>query len=476
MVFAPAMQKTAPETGLSEAYDVVVIGGGFSGASFLLHLVRHLGGRGSIAIIEPREDLGRGVAYSTSDPAHRINTFASRMTVFPDDRLHFDRWVRESGAVEGDPAAMLPDGRMVPQRAVFGTYVGQQLRHAIEVSGVRVDHIRSQASAMMAVHDGWHVLTEGGRVLSASSAVIAASHQPPEIPQSLEPAAADPRFISDPWRETALAAVHPQDDVIIVGTGLTMADIVASLDGRGHRGRIHAISRRGLLSRGQSESERIQFGDFAESPSRTARQLVRRIRTTLREADRAGLGWHPVFHAVGRDATPIWAALDNAERVRLLRHLRPYWDVHRFRIAPQVEGAVRRGLQSGRLSVTAASILGAEMGERIKLDLRLRRSGKFAIAGGDKIILATGVGQNRVFETSALLQGLKESGRARPDSLRLGIDVNARSQALRANGEPNENLYVAGPLARAFFGELMGANQILNHAHDLARSIASRIS
>ncbi|MCV4732726.1 FAD-dependent oxidoreductase, partial [Escherichia coli] len=59
-----------------------------------------------------------------------------------------------------------------------------------------------------------------------------------------------PALIANPWQPGALDAIAPHARVAVMGTGLTMADTVATLDRLGHRGSIVAFSRHGLLSRG----------------------------------------------------------------------------------------------------------------------------------------------------------------------------------------------------------------------------------
>ena len=54
------------------------------------------------------------------------------------------------------------------------------------------------------------------------------------------------RYAKDPWAAGALD-VDPDGEVLLLGTGLTMLDIAIALKEHGHRGVIHAVSRRGLL-------------------------------------------------------------------------------------------------------------------------------------------------------------------------------------------------------------------------------------
>ena len=69
---------------------IAIIGGGASGALTALHLARGLPvGSAEIIVIEPAEEIGRGLAYSTDDPGHLLNVRAANMSAFADqpDRL-----------------------------------------------------------------------------------------------------------------------------------------------------------------------------------------------------------------------------------------------------------------------------------------------------------------------------------------------------------------------------------------------------
>ena len=92
---------------------IVIIGGGFSGAAVALNLLRKLPpGTAGITLVEPRNLLGGGVAYSSTDPAHRLNVPASRMLLLCEEPGAFEAWFKSSGALAEDPEALLADGRI----------------------------------------------------------------------------------------------------------------------------------------------------------------------------------------------------------------------------------------------------------------------------------------------------------------------------------------------------------------------------
>ena len=46
----------------------------------------------------------------------------------------------------------------------------------------------------------------------------------------------------------------------------------------------------------------------------------------------------------------LWRRLPYAQRRRFLRHLRPYWDIHRHRMAPEVASLLDKLQLEGRLT------------------------------------------------------------------------------------------------------------------------------
>ena len=160
------------------------------------------------------------------------------------------------------------------------------------------------------------------------------SHPLPGLPAELLPLAGSPRLLADPYDNARVAAIGPTDEVLIVGTGLTTADVVASLEQRCFWGHITALSRHGLWSREHGPGPRESDADFAAAPATSAVALLRRVRAAIAADAARGFTWHAVIDRLRTDGTAAWQALDDAGRARVVRHLRSFWDVHRFRGRP----------------------------------------------------------------------------------------------------------------------------------------------
>lgn len=457
---------------------IAIIGGGFSGAAIAWHLARDARAeRARVVIVEPRAHLGQGLAYSPGEPAYRINVPASKMSLDAGDIEDFSRWLAATDAVADDPDATLADGRVFPRRSVFGAYVGDRLRPYRE-SG-RIEHLRAAALAVSAGEGGRHrIALDDGGVLDADILILAVTHPPPEPPARLAGVLdGHPRFVPDTTREGALDAVRADDRVLVVGTGLTGADVIAALASRGHRGPMVAISRRGLRSRGHPPLPFPPRGDFSSAPASSVRALLAAIHAELGKAEAAGETWHPVIDAVRSQGGAIWAALPVAERRRLVRHLRPFWDVHRFRVAPQVEAVTDRKLADGSLELFAASLADIRReGDEIVVTLRPRRGGVAILRRFDAVLLATGPGHGSLLVRHPLLASLAAQGLVRNDPAGLGIDTAIDGGALDSSGAPSPSILIGGPLARGTFGELMGLPEVAAYAGFIADQAAARLA
>ncbi|MER9798163.1 hydroxyacylglutathione hydrolase, partial [Mesorhizobium sp. M0142] len=277
---------------------------------------------------------------------------------------------------------------------------------------------------------------------------------------------------ANPYDLERLEAIGRDDRVLVVGTGLTSADVIATLDRKGHRGHIVALSRHGYRSRSHASIPADPVGDFTTLPSRSATALFRRIRATILDAKRRGEDWHPVLDAVRRQGQAIWQALPLAEQRRVARNLRALWDVHRFRLAPQVADVLDRRVAEGKLAYRAASIADAEVVDgRIRIAQRLRGERSFVVEAFDRVIVTTGPAHADLFRTNTAIAELGQLGLVRLDPIGLGLETDPQGRAVGASGRPTDNIFVSGPLARGSVGELMGIPEVTAHAERIAAEI-----
>ncbi|HVJ41861.1 MAG TPA: FAD/NAD(P)-binding protein [Dongiaceae bacterium] len=456
---------------------IVVIGGGFAGATVALHLLRAAHDKPfSLTVVEPRAVIGAGLAYSTEDAEHRVNVAASRMTPLPDEPEHFDRWFRQSPDAAGDPGAILADGRAYPRRQVFGRYVDGLVRAAAQQApGIQFRHLQTVATGVTPSEGGYRIALKDGQSLEADLIVLATGHPQPAIPSAFAAVAGHPRFIGNPWSKGALKPVRSEDWVLVIGTGLTMADTVASLRARGHAGQITAISRRGQLPQPRTALPVEAYGDFSSDPATTVSSLLQRVRRVAAELQREGRPWEDAIDAIRQQAFAIWSSLPLVEKRRFNRHLRPYWDSHRYQIAPQIDAVLQAELKRRGLQIIAGSFTKVAFEQevfRVKLRPRSAAPGALQERHFHAIVNCTGPDHASLIAGNPVLQSLSDGGLLAADPLHLGIHVDRASRVIDLAGHGQPTLLVAGPAARFTFGELMGLPQVTLQARDVALQVS----
>ena len=441
--------------------SLAILGGGLTGAALAIHAASAARGPLAIDIVEPAERLGRGAAYGTVDPVHRINVPSHRMSLFADAPDHFTRWLFARGVLP-DPASTDGRGDHYVSRAAFGAYVADSLDGALAQAGPEVvlRHCRARAVSVSRDGRGWRVALDGGESLAADAVALCTGHAAPALPCPVSATArAHPGFVADPWRPDALAAVHRDAAVLVVGTGLTMLDVIASLDRIGHRGAVLAVSRHGLLARPQGAFP-DGFDPFAGAPvPRTALDLLALLRRGLRQLD-PDVGWQEVVDAFRFRLPPLWSALPPREQRRVQRRLLPFWEVHRFRAAPQPFALATAWRDGGRLTVLRAALAGLDADPALVATLDRPGTG-VERRSFDAVVLCTGPAN--ALRSDPLVRDVVDRGLAQPDGVGLGLAVDGESRLVDAHGRAEARLRAFGPLTRGSFGEMTGQPDIVRH-------------
>jgi uncharacterized NAD(P)/FAD-binding protein YdhS len=460
---------------------IAVIGGGFTGAAFIIHAIRasQLAAGNEIAprlqfdLVERSAEIGRGIAYGTRDPLHRINVPSDRMSLLADDPTHATRWLVAHDML--DPGSTDANGHHYVSRAHYGAYVAATLSDTVATAGdrVRLTHWCASASAIHingAVHE---VVLDTGLSLEADRVALCIGHAAPALPCEVSDATLrDPALITNPWAPGAFERIPQDASVLVVGTGLTMADCAVSLLARDHRGPITAISRRGLLAQSQGVfSSATDFLADVQPPS-TIRALLRMLRERIAR-EMPLRGWQPAVDALRVDLPRVWQTLPTREQRRVVRRLLPFWDVHRFRVAPQVHAVLRDAIEARRIVVETLGIAGiAQTRDGFLVTLR-QRSGTLEQRVFDRIVFCTGPARN--ISANPLVHSLLAAGRARLDGACIGLDVDAQSQLRDRDGNLVAGLFAFGPITRGSFGEMTGAPDIARHIEQLLRCAKTSI-
>jgi uncharacterized NAD(P)/FAD-binding protein YdhS len=250
-----------------------------------------------------------------------------------------------------------------------------------------------------------------------------------------------------------------------MGTGLTTADLLISLNRNGHRGSVTALSRRGLLPSIHQEARSYpsyienHTGDGAESL--TTAGLMQLIRDEVRRGTADGYNWRSIIDALRPHLRHLWMRLPEAERHRFLRHVRPYWEVHRHRMAPQVAQFLDTEHESGRLTVLAGRLrsLTPEAGG-LRAVVTPRGNGSVRELPAGWVINCSGPACDYARIGHPLIRSLLDGGLARPDALGLGLDVTPEGIVIGADGGATEGLYALGPVTRGTFWEITAVPEL----------------
>jgi uncharacterized NAD(P)/FAD-binding protein YdhS len=452
---------------------IAIIGGGASGTLVAANLLRSATSPLRVVLIDRTPPVGRGVAYGTDCTEHLLNVPAGRMGAFPDDPEHFYRWVADRVGRVGFPAAVAPTD-FLPRR-LYGEYLYAVLKETRDTSppGVTLETMVGEAVDLEENAEGGWVLLADGRGVAARRVVLALGNLPGEYPikRSLRFYHGS-RYVHIPWREDALAGIKPSDDVLIVGAGLTAVDIIVQLGERGHQGHIHALSRRGLFPQTHQPVPLYpSFLDKEPLPA-TVSEALHRVRSEVRKAAANGIDWRAVVDAIRPQAQAIWQNWSWEERARFMRHLRPYWEVHRHRLAPLISSRVDALRKDGRLITYAGRLQSlSETPGGAEAVFRRRGSEKLETLRITKVINCTGPRSDYSKYQHPLMINLLARSLIDHDPLALGLNALPGGEVLRYRGAPSGWLFTLGAPLKGVLWECTALAEIRTQARALAAKL-----
>ncbi|MDQ4086157.1 MAG: FAD/NAD(P)-binding protein [Actinomycetota bacterium] len=395
-----------------------------------------------VRVIERENVIGPGLAYRTGDPRHLLNNYAARLSVFEQEPDHLLRWCGAHG-LPVEPQSFLP-------RNLYGRYLTDVLTSTEVPEGSSLHRLRGEVVDVEPLAQGFAVHQACGWRHEADAVVLALGVPPPRHVTDYE--LLGRRYLSDPWSPGLLDALSDADEVLLIGTGLTMVDVAAQINATHPRTRMVAMSRHGLLPAPHVRRTLRPFDGFQPDTSSLSR-LMRDVRNRVEEVEQVGGNWRDVIDSVRPFADELWQRLDDDTRERFVRHVARRWEVLRHRMAPQMADVIDNLLAAGTLRIVRPE------------EVDVSRFSRVVNCSGPAPVCTPG--------WNAVVDRLATRRLLRPDALSLGLDVDGHGALIDASGYPTPGLYTLGAARRGHGWEVAAIPDIRRQASALAQLLVA---
>jgi uncharacterized NAD(P)/FAD-binding protein YdhS len=430
---------------------IAIIGGGVSGTLTAYHLLEQ-DAKVRVIVIDPRPELGLGLAYSTPSLRHLLNVPAGKISAFPDDPMHFLQWLRCHHDPQATVATFAP-------RAVFGRYIQFLLSEKPEI-----EQVRSSVTDCRLNGAGVALVLKDGRKLKVDRVVLATGNfDPAALPGITEAAKTSGVYSQDAWSPNAYEGLDENAQVTLIGTGLTSVDVLLRLRELGHRGTVTALSRHGIFPARHAEYASMGTSAIPANTSATCVAYLRAFRAALCN----GADWRAAVDNLRPVTNQLWLALSRKEQLRFRRHLQRRWDVVRHRMAPSIADLIDAEMKAGTLVVRRGHLEGVEAVEN-GARITIRTTNQTQILSSDRIINCTGPSMNYRNAESPLLKSLFEQGLVSPGPLGGGFNCSRSGAMIDAKGRISSRLFNLGPGRLGTLLESIAIPEIRQQAVDLA--------
>lgn len=455
---------------------IAIVGGGFSGTLSAVNIVRLANEPLRVVIINSHHPLGRGIAYGTPRGEHVLNVAARNMSAFPDHPDHFLSWLRTRVDYVDIPDPQLRE--MFVPRPVYGDYIRSLLFNYMQpVDGHHPATIECVGSEVIDVQPevsgGAVVVLEDGESLTVDRVLLATGNQPPNPLPGVEGLCDQAGYFGNPWSNWHERLPDPTDDIVILGTGLSMVDVFLTLAEKDWQGRMVCISRNGKLP--QSHFRGIDYPDFLpDKPEELGlARLVELLETHCANLRRLGANPGIVVDRLRPHTQRIWQHFSLAEKKRFVKEHAAQWNVIRHRIAQPIHQRLTEAVTDGKVTVERGSVRQLSPGDDGCIVVTIDAgTGERAIRGG-MVINCTGPRTSFAKTEIPLYRRLLDKGLVRADPMDMGIDVGPDFSVVDAQGESSKLLFAVGPLMRGTLWESLAVPELRGQAKRVAEILAS---
>ena len=442
---------------------VAILGCGFTGAAAAIALAEAARGPLAVTLVDRDRSRGGGLAYGRARSGELLNVRARDLSILAGRPGDFADWMARLTGDDADPAAQAAIADSFAPRALFANYVRRRLDEAASARPeVSLEVLEGEARDLAPAPGGGYAVTlDPGPALHADAAILATGYDAPR-----------PRFGRCPHAPIPAQELARARRVALVGSGLTMADVLLRLRAEGCEAEVTVISRRALVPRPHADSAARPPALQTPAGVRLA-ELARDLRAACARAEAEGRPWQGEVNRLRPHAQAIWQALSAADRARFLRHLRPFWDAHRHRLPPAQHARLAAELARPRTRLRPGRVLEAT-GEA---PCRLRVAWRGARAPETLAVdLAIDCSGHRPDLSAPLPASLIAQGLAAPDPSGLGLRVAADGRLWGPRGGEISGLFALGPLGQGSLFEITAVPEIVRQAALAAETLGDLLA
>jgi len=263
--------------------------------------------------------------------------------------------------------------------------------------------------------------------------------------------------------DLALAQRDDGQDLLLVGTGLTMVDVLIAADRRGRT--LHTVSRHDRVP----EAHRMPTTPAVPPPPGITRlgtlEELRRVLAAHVDRTVAETGdWRAAIDGLRPVTAQLWQGLCEEGKREFLEADARSWDVHRHRMPPITAGRLSEVTESGRL-IRHTGTVGSARRVGTGVEVELTDGARITVAG---VVNCTGpVG---TLSKDPLLASMARTGLVRPGPSGLGIDTTDDGRVLGVL-PTSMPLYALGALRRGNLWETTAMPEIREQAYDVSRAV-----
>tara|TARA_X000000950_G_scaffold64496_1_gene79086 strand:+ start:1529 stop:2863 length:1335 start_codon:yes stop_codon:yes gene_type:complete len=441
--------------------EYLIVGSGFTASVICIHLIDTGINPKKITVIGPTK-LGQGNAFNCPNDQYRLNVRSEIMWIYPEKKSEFTNWAKKE-IIDND--ALHSAGNFY-KRSDFGRFIYSKLRKYLE-SG-ELCHEKEVIEKIHKNNDGsWVSILSNEKELHSKNIILATGNPSPQWPFPLkrETLIKTESLIENPWDGQWIKKLKKNDNISIIGSGLTALDCLASLKSYNHDGEINIVSPSGNFPPPQAlwTRKNTPIWPNGNEENLLPSKFLNFMKNYLPSEPLESSKWQSAWEELRIDISHNWNKLPNKGKFALKKKLNSTWSRLRYRASPQSINALKELKNKQQLIIFngyAKNIIQKKNSFSLLLN-----NGKSI--NSDIIINCSGKGKDNLNEQ------LINSKIGVPDIFNEALEVDENHRVLSTDRNPNIGLYMISPVLIAKFGDIVAANRLALQSMHLASIISS---